>query len=401
MRGGRALRWSRRAGLTPALLGLAACTVSDAGRVACTEAGEDAPVVANRGAGAWAAAGTTPRLREIWRAGGLEEGRDLGLPISAAVSADGTIAIPDFVLGEVVVVGSDGSWQGWWTRQGDGPGEVRVPVAAAWREDGTLAVFDVAGSKVVFLDEDGPVGDDLRLDGSFTGPVLATGAIDWAGLQEDGTAFLQARDGAGETGALSVVVTKLAPHGTAPDTLAHREVAGLGAPHLRPVPGWPRPVAAAGGEGAVALFTGDRGYRVEIRNRRGGVERVICREAEGLPLTDTERGVGAGPDHEGLADAIRSGPRPEPPAPVGRLLLDRDGRLWVQRDRPDPFVELAALQGQPGSLHDVFDPDGRYLGAIRMPEAARLQAASGDTIWTFEIGSLDETWVVAYRLTLE
>ena len=35
---------------------------------------------------------------------------------------------------------------------------------------------------------------------------------------------------------------------------------------------------------------------------------------------------------------------------------------------------------------------------VRAPENARLQAALGDTVWAYEMGELDETWVVAYEL---
>lgn len=82
----------------------------------------------------------------------------------------------------------------------------------------------------------------------------------------------------------------------------------------------------------------------------------------------------------------------------GRLVLDADGRLWVQRERPQLGVPMAELYGMPGAEHDVFDADGRYLGTVRLPDGARLQAVRADTVYAFEIGDLGETWVVALEM---
>ncbi len=101
---------------------------------------------------------------------------------------------------------------------------------------------------------------------------------------------------------------------------------------------------------------------------------------------------------EALAEALREAGPPETPASFGRLVLDADGRLWVQRERPRPGVDRAELYGMPGAEHDVFDAAGRYLGTVRLPEGARLQTARGDTVYAFEIGDMGETWVVAYAM---
>lgn len=36
-----------------------------------------------------------------------------------------------------------------------------------------------------------------------------------------------------------------------------------------------------------------------------------------------------------------------------------------------------------------------------MPLGTALQAANGNTVWAFQVGALDEVWVVAYALELE
>ena len=79
-------------------------------------------------------------------------------------------------------------------------------------------------------------------------------------------------------------------------------------------------------------------------------------------------------------------------------MLGRQGRLWVERDRPSMGDPAQLLSGRPGSAYDVFDADGAYLGEVRAPEKSKLVAASGDRVWAFEVGEFDVTWVVAYRL---
>lgn len=42
-------------------------------------------------------------------------------------------------------------------------------------------------------------------------------------------------------------------------------------------------------------------------------------------------------------------------------------------------------------------PEERFLGTVRAPERARLQAAGGD-VFAYEFGERDEAWIVAHRL---
>ena len=89
-----------------------------------------------------------PRLIELWRAGGTNEGEELANPISAAVGPRGRLAIVDFQLG-VVGVGADGAWLGPLTKPGSGPGEVGLPVAASWTDEGRTVVLDMGNGRLV------------------------------------------------------------------------------------------------------------------------------------------------------------------------------------------------------------------------------------------------------------
>lgn len=377
--------------------------------------------------GAWDRAGGTPRLVEVWRAGGLNEGEELAFPIGIAASRDGWIAVPDWVLGEVMVVAPDGSWRGSWTRRGEGPGEVLRPVAAAWGEDGTLAVFDIEGPKVVWVRDGDPVREALALSAHFTGPVVASGELEWAAVAFDGTAYLQRPPHpldpsavVDEPGArLHTAVLRLRPGAGVGDTLARGTVPVLGTgPFSRlAAPGWPRLHAAVGPGGSLAIGGLGARYRIDVYRRvedradgdearpaGGRLFQRFCRDASPLPLTAAERGESALEEAEGeraemlrrRREAIAAAPRPDVPAPYGDLFLGARGRLWVQRERPVG----PGLWTEPSARFDVFEADGTYLGELRAPERARLLAASGDTVWAFETGEHDETWVVAYELEI-
>lgn len=368
----------------------------------CPPAAEGVTVVANVGDGLWAAEGLESRLVELWRVGGTREGQELGQPIAVVASPGGRVAVPDFMLGEVVVIEPDGTWLGAWTRQGAGPGEVRAPVAAAWDGDDRLAVFDIMTPKVAYVGADGPVGEDLRVEPSFTVPVVNSGQFDWAALRADGTVYLQPAavsmtSGASQRDDVSLVLA-LAPGASVVDTVARGTwvpIGGDGPFANWHAPGWPRLTAALGG-GRVAAGGDVAEYRIVIHDagERGPVQ--ICRDARPLPMNDHELGRDLGPELRELADALRDARRPDTPAAFGRLVLGTHGRLWVQRERAGPADP--AIYGPAGGEWDVFDPDGRYLGAVQSPEPAHLMAARGDTVWALEFGDFDEAWLVAYRL---
>ncbi|MGH7474912.1 MAG: hypothetical protein ACRELD_01345 [Longimicrobiales bacterium] len=362
----------------------------------------DVAVTENGRSGRWHS--ERARLVELWRAGGLNEGQELHVPASIATNHDGYTAIADFGLGEVVVVAPDGEWLGAWTRMGRGPGEVTTPIAVAWTDQRTLAVFDVMAPKVAFVRAGSAVAEDLGIDPSFTAPMVAGGEIGWAGVQPSGSVLLQPGRGArGEasTNVAPMAVLRLRAGASSVDTVVAARVPIVqdGPFAGWPLPGWPRPLVALGSRGQLAAAAPDGTYRVVIYGADGAPLRQLCRQVPPLPLTNAERGAGdVAEPMRPLAAAIAQAGPPVTPASIGRLILDPDGRLWVQRDRPSPFDPAAALHGVAGATFDVFDVDGRFLGEVGVPAGVRLQSAVGDTVWGLEFGAHDEPWLIAFRI---
>lgn len=344
---------------------------------------------------------------ELWRAGGLNEEEELAFPLSASVSAKGRLAIADWVLGNLVIVEPDGSWNTW-MRRGRGPGELARPGAVTWVADtDTLVVYDIDNSRVVFVTEGELARAELPVSPAFTGSLMTAGEVRWLGAMPDGgvvAAPVPPADPRSEEPFVDAPapILHLRPGAGSPDTVA---VAWL--PTIPRVgftaPGWPKTVAAIDDAGTLAVGGTDGRYRIARLDSAARPTGVICRSAPAAPLEDRELEVPSesSPGLDSLAAALATAPRPDSLAPYGRMFFSADGDLWVQRERPAALRFSEAYHGVPGALYDVFDDAGAYLGEVRAPENARLQAALGDTVWAYEIGELDETWVVAYELRWE
>jgi len=351
--------------------------------------------------------GDAPAFVELWRAGGANEGEELALPISAAVGPDGQLAIADFELG-TIGIGEDGSWLGPLTKSGSGPGEIGLTGAAAWTEDRHLTVLDITGGKVAFFDLSNSVPAVLlgegRLDPTTLASVMRGGQLAGLALHPDGTTYFQTSAAHPDVKEVTQMMLRLRPDGGPGDTLSSATTTSLGGDWTPAqdivAGGFPRLLMAVAADGRVAVAGRGAGYEIEILGP-AGEEAAWCRSVAGLPIRSDERGEDLDPDDPTLTAilaAIRDSPTPEQPAPIRRLMFGREGRLWVERDRPSPSNPMEFQVGRPGSLYDVFDREGRYMGEVRAPEGARLVAASGDRVWAFETGEFDVTWVVAYRI---
>lgn len=358
---------------------LGSCAERPADLSSCGPDLEAPRAVENAGAGLWEARDQRrAELEELWRTGGLREGEGLVLPIGISTGPTGRIAVTDFRLGEVLVIGSGGEWLGSWTRRGDGPGEVLRPVATTWTADERLVVFDIEGARIVWLDGPGESARQVRLDPSFSAPVVASGAFLGAAVGPEGTAYLRPRPStiASEPRAIDVLTRYRPDVGVADtvrvDTISTLAASGRLAAHG--TPGAPDLSFALAPGGRLMVGDTEDGYRLLELGSALIPARAICRAS-----------APAEPD-AGLAA-------------FDRFFVGAEGRIWVQRDHPSPS-DPSGFIGAPGAEYDVFSPEGRYLGSVTAPERARLQAARGDTVWGLEFGELDEVSIVAYELSL-
>lgn len=383
----RSDRWRNgyRALLLTALI--AGCDLP--GSAPCEVTGPNGQVVTNTSAGVWPA---ELSWREVWRAGGLNEGEVLVRPAGVAVSPDGTVAVADWGLAEVIVIGPDGEWRGAFTARGEGPGEVRAPVAVTWVDADNLLILDVSAFRIVALDLASRSAGVTPVDPAFLSPVFAAGQVRFVALQPDRTVWLEF-PGPIVDGWEERSFVRWSPDRPVNDTVMWSRARGFAGATLA---AWPRPLLGVGAETWV-VSDPDGSYELEVFGRDGTSLVRFCHTAEALPLSPAERGENPATEMpDTWRDALRELDEPPNPAIISRIVVDLDGRIWAQRDRPLPGAFDG--HGAPGAMYDVFLPSGRFLGSIRVPDEQRLIEAKGHRVWTVHTGSLGESSIVALEI---
>ncbi|HRX49960.1 hypothetical protein KDK88_06770 [bacterium] len=100
------------------------------------------------------------RLQELWRAGGADD-EDVIFGVVTQLETDdaGNVYLLDTQLSQVMVFDRDGNFTGTLSREGDGPGEVRMPADMCFLQDGSLALMQTFPGKVTKITlDDQPAG---------------------------------------------------------------------------------------------------------------------------------------------------------------------------------------------------------------------------------------------------
>lgn len=365
----------------------------------CTIPAPQGPVVQNSGSGRW---NGEVSFREVWRVGGLIEGQEFVQPAALAVSGTGQVAVADFGLAEVILIGTDGSWEGAVAVRGEGPGEVQAPVALTWTGEGRLLIVDIGLSRVVELDPVSMQATTTPIRPDLVAPVLRGGQVHLAAIQPDGTTWLELPGDDVSTGWDRRTFVRSVPGDTLMEEIAHSAVRVIGTGKYRylPIPGWPRTLLGVGRNGWVLSDSTGR-YELLFVAADGRVAAHVCHPAKGPISSPTERGVASEPDDrlpDDLLAALEEAPAPSRPAVLSRIVVDEDDRVWAQRQHPRPEAALDRTYGVAGAMHDLFDRSGHFLGSIRIPGGHRLQTARGNRIWTFEVGGLGAFSVVKLEM---
>jgi sugar lactone lactonase YvrE len=71
------------------------------------------------------------------------------------------------------------------------------------------------------------------------------------------------------------------------------------------------------------------------------------------------------------------------------MWVDDRGYLWTSRSRPE---------GAKGTLFDVFDPDGRYLGEVSAPLSLQTVLIRGTALYATATDEDDAPVIVRFRI---
>ena len=277
------------------------------------------------------------------------------------VDALGRIWVLEGQAREIRVFDADGTHVRTVGGEGGGPGEFNQPAHAQFGPDGRLWVVDPSNNRISVVDTTGAFVESHRMEGGFV-------IFPWpGGFDVEGNYYLPIPRF--DDGDFSVGLVRHGPGLTPLDTLERpSDPVERDAFELRDDEGRSRIVASVpfspgfritlSPQGTQwGLFTGE--YRLFELSRGGDTLRTIRKAFDPLPVTSEDREEAREQlewftEQGGKIDLSRV---PDTKPPAARFIVDDDGRVWVARtsDLPD------------GQLWDVFAPDGRFLGPVRLP----------------------------------
>lgn len=307
------------------------------------------------------------------------------------VDAGGRIWVVERNAKEVRVFASDGTHVRTIGRLGSGPGEFRDPIGIALNRAGEAWIVDPGNARYAVFDSAGSyVTAHQRQIGGYTVPWR--GGFDGVGRLVEaanvrvGNEFRSALVRYNES--MQLVDTIVVPHF---DESAF-EVTNADRSIVASVPYAPSMVWSFSLDGTVWSGVNEE-YRLFQQTMEGDTVREITRQYERLPVTNAERDTAISrmswfTNQGGRMDASKI---PSRKPAFSRIDIAPDGHLWI-----------AATQGRDpvGTVFDIFDPDGRYLGEVRSPTTLRGLRFHDGRVFALATDSFGVTYVVRLRIEL-
>ncbi len=346
-----------------------------------------------------------------------------GQVVSLALGSDGTIYAMDRHVPALRVYEPDGTYRMTFGRGGGGPGEYQRPDGGLnVLSDGRVLLRDPANARIQVFAPDGTPAGAWRIRGGFnTSSRMIVDTLDRAYT-------ILLLDPEAEVRDWRSGLVRIAPDGTPGDTLLLPDT-GFEAPRLEArleseggvnvsinsVPFGPGEFAILSPHGwfvhgistdySLTLLRPDRPVRIEKAWEPVPVTAGERREEEEQTTRDM-RMTDPGWDWDGP-------PIPDRKPPYRGVYAGEDGTVWVRVSRPgvrrddpdyDPTDPDAVREewSEP-IVFDVFDEDGRYLGAVRAPEDFSLYPQpifTRDVVLATTRDELDVQRVVRFRVTL-
>lgn len=104
---------------------------------------------------------------------------------------------------------------------------------------------------------------------------------------------------------------------------------------------------------------------------------------------------------------VAADPVPDSKPLFRAIEIGQDGRVWLRRyvaAELDDSVPVAPAGEAPQrrwrepTVYDVWEPDGTFLGTIRLPAGMVARERSGDLVWGTRIDSAGVERIVRYRI---
>ena len=354
-------------------------------------------VVTNPAQGVWDEA-TAWRVTPVVRIGVLEgEGPDLFGSITAIeVDPAGRIWVLDGQAQELRVFDADGRFVRTIGRKGGGPGEFNQVMGMAWDAAGRLWVVDPRNNRISILDTAGTFLTSHRTQGGFIS-MPWPGGFDDAGYfyniapYQSGTAFRMALVKYDTTG--TALDTIHPPRWQGPENF-FEHVSNDGNSRMRTgVPYTPGLLQRFTRSGDF-WFAHTGPYELYFRTAAGDTLLMATKPFDPLPVSSADRdsaiaGLEWFTGQGGRVDRSRI---PNIKPAIRGLHVGEDGTVWIVPTRPTGG-------DTPGTLFDVFAPNGRYLGQVHTPfPVSGVPIIRGGRFVTVSRDELEVQYVVVARV---
>lgn len=302
--------------------------------------------------------------------------------------------------------------------KGGGPGEYDEPIGLDVLPDGRLAIWDARHQRVNVYDTTGTFVGSWRAATNFlmqhalrvdtAGRInlqMPVGERDENGYQPVGIIRYTA-DGA----VLDTIVPPTLPE---PGTLSVKleGKAGQSALELHNYIDYvPQPSWTVSPLGYLVSTPADR-YAITLARPDGPLR--IERDVPAVPVDEAERSqierrMTKSIQRQAPGWRWNGPPVPDRKPTVDGLVVDADGRVWIERSFASERIEDDAGDTSDGPAeprwrspggYDVFATDGHWLGHLPRPRATTLLHMRGDTAWGTVRDSMDVQRVVRFRIT--
>lgn len=280
---------------------------------------------------------------------------------------------------------------------GEGPGELGTPIGVALDPDDRVWAADMGNGRYTVWDQDGEVVTTRNRPvplwpyawtAGFDGDRLLEHTRLDGGPEDEVPGFL--RVSALDDEPVDSLPTPRVDH--EPESYEVSDDQGAMFVAVPYHPGVQRAVDRTG----ELWFGRSDAYRLYQASLDGDTLRIVEREHEPVPVDEEEVREFAESEQAEQLEA-RGGDVdldriPDVKPAFEQVIVSDDGHLWVRTALP---------YGQERTRFDVFDPEGRYLGAVRAPEdlsSSPRPAIRDGFLWAQVVDDLDVPYVVGYRI---
>lgn len=387
---------------------LAACTPSTPSRPTFSTRDSAGVIIAENGVGFLAEGeGWTVSAEPDLKIGALEgnEAYLFQTIWGASVLSNGRIAVVDTRAPNLRVFSAMGEHLHTFGRRGDGPGEFNSPILMGTLPGDTIVVVDRRHRRIDLFHPDHGFIRGATASSEFSGYLLVEGMFSSGTVLAQNMVFEE--DSGNGYSRRKVHYYSVASNGTMENDLGEfvgEEVVTTtqtqGQRAMSYMGDAPFGKSAAVAVGGTRFYYGSQdSYEIQVRRQDGTLERIIRAQAESMPVTDVqvaallESALEDLPDND-LARQYRrdfmDAPIPEFHPAFGELYLDQIGFLWVEESR--------ASDDEP-RLFSIFNPEGRRVAWVTLPDGLMIQEIGRDYILGRTTDELGVQYLAKYRLS--